>query len=74
MSNDTKPPSATAKPAKADDPKVAAKPPAAKPVASKPPPLDERSGVWYSVWCKVDRCQWGFRSRSSAQRPNRSLR
>jgi hypothetical protein len=42
MSNDTKPPSATAKPAKADDPKGATKPPAAKPVAAKPPPLDER--------------------------------
>src|SRR5262245_17054453 len=43
MSNDTKPPSATAKPAKADDPKAGAKPPvAAKPAAAKPPPLDER--------------------------------
>jgi HEAT repeat protein len=43
MSNDTKPPSATAKPAKADDPKAAAKPPAAvKPAAAKLPPLDER--------------------------------
>ncbi|HZJ65133.1 MAG TPA: HEAT repeat domain-containing protein [Kofleriaceae bacterium] len=44
MSNDTKPPSATAKPAKGDDPKAAAKPPAAaaKP-AAKPPALDERA-------------------------------
>src|SRR5262247_3137049 len=42
MSNDTKAPSATAKPAKADDPKAAAKPPAAKPAATRPPALDER--------------------------------
>jgi HEAT repeat protein len=46
MSNDTKAPSATAKPAKGDDPKAAAKPPAAAPAvakpAGKPPALDER--------------------------------
>jgi HEAT repeat protein len=47
MSNDTKAPSATAKPAKGDDPKAAAKPPAAAPAAAKPaakpPALDERA-------------------------------
>ena len=50
MSNDTKAPSATAKPAKADDPKAVAKAsapppaaaPAAKPATGKPPALDER--------------------------------